>query len=365
MTTETTALATRTAPTETSPLRRIATRLGVDPALLLETVKKTITKRDCTNEQMLTFLAVADSYELNPLRREIYAMFGKGGDLIPTVGYDGWAILAARHPLCNGFDFTEHNDAQGNLVSVSCRMWVKGREHPTTITEHHSECYRDTVPWNTMPRRMNRIKAFSQAVRAVLGVSGIYDPDEAERMATAEPLAGSAPRGSTTANARAALEASRTPAAAPATPSGDPDAILEAELAGMETDHPPAYHVPTPTPAPVAPDAAGRVQTPPGGTDAAGGNGGPAGGPDTLDCGGGWTRIVVQGAVPGNAKNAAKSPFMNIITSDGAKYTTFSTRLIPVLAAAREDGEYAYILTDKEGKIVEVRRDPPEPELLG
>ena len=372
----TTAITTVPTDNAVSPLGRMAEARGVSKRALLDALTATVMgKLNPTEPELLAFLMVCDHYGLDPIRKEVFAMEGRSG-IVPVLSVDGWAAIIARDKRVDGFTFAETNDAAGELVSCSCTMFIKGRGHATTVTESLKECKRPTDPWRSMPRRMLRHKALMQCGRIVLGLSGLCDIDEAEDIRTGGPSRPDAPpTGSTTARARAALEASRAPVGYPAgttfkagtlepvyPPSGDPDAIVEAELAGTD---PVGTTIPAPTPAPAAPAPAGRPQTPPGGTDAAGGSGGASGGTDTLDCGGGWTRIVVQGAVPGNSKNAAKSAYMNVLTTDGAKYTTFSTRLIPVLAAAREDGEYAYILTDKEGKIVEVRRDPPEPELLG
>ena len=52
------------------------------------------------------------------------------------------------------------------------------------MREYFAECKRNTDPWNQMPRRMLRHKAIIQCGRIAFGFSGIYDPDDAEYMAT-------------------------------------------------------------------------------------------------------------------------------------------------------------------------------------
>ena len=61
-------------------------------------------------------------------------------------------------------------------------MWRKDRNHPIVVTEYFNECYRNTDPWNLMPRRMLRHKAFKEAARLAFGFAGIVDEDEARDM---------------------------------------------------------------------------------------------------------------------------------------------------------------------------------------
>ena len=49
-----------------------------------------------------------------------------------------------------------------------------------------SECYRDMGPWKTHPKRMLRHKAMIQCARLAFGFTGIYDQDEADRIAEAQ-----------------------------------------------------------------------------------------------------------------------------------------------------------------------------------
>jgi hypothetical protein len=61
-------------------------------------------------------------------------------------------------------------------------MWRRDRTHPIVVTEYFSETYRNTDPWNQMPRRMLRHKAFKECARLTFGFSGIVDEDEARDM---------------------------------------------------------------------------------------------------------------------------------------------------------------------------------------
>ncbi|MDY2948146.1 MAG: recombinase RecT, partial [Mannheimia varigena] len=80
--------------------------------------------------------------------------------------------------------------------SCTCRVYRKDRNRPVTVTEYMDECRRDTQPWKSHPKRMLRHKAMIQCARLAFGFTGIYDQDEAERIAeNSEPQAvNSAPK---------------------------------------------------------------------------------------------------------------------------------------------------------------------------
>lgn len=170
-----------------SLLQTMAERYGLEPLILQETLKKTIfpSGKEASNEQMASFLIVANQYNLNPFTKEIYAFPSKSGGITPVVGVDGWSVLVNRHPQMDGVEFTTHEE-KGVLISVSCSIFRKDRKGPCQATEYYQECKRNTEPWNTHPRRMLRHKAFIQAARMAFGITGIYDPDEAERIRDTE-----------------------------------------------------------------------------------------------------------------------------------------------------------------------------------
>lgn len=166
-----------------SVLVDMATRYGMEPAAFEATVRATCMPSSkgavvqATREEFAAFLLVAREYHLNPITREIYAFPRKGGGIVPIVSVDGWVTLVNSHPACDGFEFEDHHDDNGGLVSCTCRMYRKDRGRPVSITEYLSECIRDTDPWR-MKHRMLRHKAMIQAARYAFGFSGIYDEDE-------------------------------------------------------------------------------------------------------------------------------------------------------------------------------------------
>ncbi len=166
----------------------MAERLKVDPQEMHNIVINTIMpSNDVTDAQFTTFLAVANEYNLNPLTKEIYAFPAKGGGIQPIVSIDGWLKIINQHPQFDGMEFKDHI-VDGKLTAVTCKIYRKDRSHAIEVTEYLAECtgpiedkYNNKTPWGRWPARMLRHKATIQAARYAFGLSGIIDPDEAQR----------------------------------------------------------------------------------------------------------------------------------------------------------------------------------------
>lgn len=170
-----------------SVLVDMATRFGMQPQAFEATIRATVMKPDKngrvpTREEFAAFLLVAKEHGLNPLTKEIYAFPDKGG-IVPVVGVDGWARIMNSHPAFDGIAFQDRVDDKGHVTAVTAIIHRKDRSHPIEVTEYLAECRRDTDPWRKWPRRMLRHKAMIQAARIAFGFAGIYDEDEAERIA--------------------------------------------------------------------------------------------------------------------------------------------------------------------------------------
>jgi hypothetical protein len=180
-----------------SLIHRMAARYSVDADKLMGTLKGTVFRgikqkdgsyRDATNEELMSLLLVADAYQLNPFTREIYAFPDeKRGGIIPVVSIDGWLRIINTHPSMKslrieyvGFDVPKDDPGHDPYIEVTITR--SDRDDPTVIREYMAECWRDTGPWNSHPRRMLRWKAIIQCGRVAFGFGGIYDPDEAERI---------------------------------------------------------------------------------------------------------------------------------------------------------------------------------------
>jgi phage recombination protein Bet len=170
-----------------SPLAVMAARFNIEPNKLMPVLKNTVIRgaggREAQDAEVAAFVIVANEYGLNPFTKEIYAFASKGA-VVPIVGVDGWAKLVNRQAKFDGCEFEEVTDDNGKPVKTTCKMFVQGRTHPIAVTEWFSECYRKTEPWDQMPHRMLRHKAFIQAGRICFGLAGIYDEDEARDIIT-------------------------------------------------------------------------------------------------------------------------------------------------------------------------------------
>lgn len=144
---------------------------------LFESLKATVFK-NATNEELLALVIVANEYSLNPFLKELYAFPAKGGGIVPIVSVDGWNKMLVRQPDFDGIKFTDNVDQQGNLVSCTATIFVKGRSHPCEVTEYLDECKRNTDPWNNMPHRMLRNRTLCQASRIAFGFSGVKHEEE-------------------------------------------------------------------------------------------------------------------------------------------------------------------------------------------
>lgn len=163
-----------------------------------------------TNAELAIVTGVCATYGLNPLVKECSALV-TGGKLSVVVMVDGWYKMVNRRPEFDGVEFDDKFDDKGNLASITCRMFIKGRERPVCVTEYMAEC-RDpkSSVWQKWPGRMLRHKAYIQCARMAFGISEVIDDDEASRIA---------------ANSQSGPRESREKDITPATKAIDWDAI--------------------------------------------------------------------------------------------------------------------------------------------
>jgi len=135
-----------------------------------------------SNAELAVITGVCATYGLNPLVKEC-AAFISGGKLQIVVMIDGWYKLVNRQPDYDGVEFEDHFNDKGDLVSTTCKMYLKTRGRPVCVTEYLAEC-RDpkSSVWQKWPARMLRHKAFIQAARMAFGISEVVDDDEAARI---------------------------------------------------------------------------------------------------------------------------------------------------------------------------------------
>lgn len=172
---------------QNDPVTAMAEKYGMLPQALYNTLRKTVFAAARNDAEFDALCLIAKQYGLNPITREIYAFPAKGGGVVPLVGVDGYVSMLNRQPDFDGLEFryAEQGVAAGVAKNApewcECLIYRKGKSMPVTVREYLDECFRQTEPWKTHPRRMLRHKALCQAVRVAYGFSGVYsDVDEYE-----------------------------------------------------------------------------------------------------------------------------------------------------------------------------------------
>jgi phage recombination protein Bet len=218
----------------------MAEQYGMMPEAFEATLRATVIPKNVTREQFAAFLLVAREHNLNPVTREIYAMPGKGGGIQPIVGVDGWCNIINSHPMFDGMEFADTLDDKGNVVSITCRIHRKDRQHPTEATEYLAECQQGTEPWRKWPRRMLRHKAMIQCARYAFSLAGIVDPDEFDRFRPDAPRIDVTPR-QTLREKLTAIAGPREP------PEPEPEDDDKDATESASPDLPSPYNTPEPT----------------------------------------------------------------------------------------------------------------------
>jgi hypothetical protein len=178
-------------PAKMTAMESLAARLDVSPGSLQETLTQTVFK-GCTKAEFVALVIVSNTYNLNPLLREIYAFPKKGGGIQAIVGYDGWIKIANNHPQYDGFESDHIEDREGNLKAIEGILYRKDRSHPTKKLVYLKEFKRNTDPWNNAPHHMLDVRCFCQTVRLALGiplgVEGIDDINVAGEVAKSDAM---------------------------------------------------------------------------------------------------------------------------------------------------------------------------------
>lgn len=115
-----------------------------------------------TDQQKKLFYGIALAQNLNPLKREIYAVaYGSNFNII--TGYEVYLKRAERTGLVDGWEATVEGDG-ANMVAT-CTIWRKDRSKPVIIQAWFSEYNTGQSLWKTKPRTMLRKVAIAQAFR--------------------------------------------------------------------------------------------------------------------------------------------------------------------------------------------------------
>ena len=147
-----------------------------------------------TQADLERLLMMAERLKLDPLNNEIYAIEtqvdpSKKSHIVLVVGVDGWSRIINSHPQFDGLRFIESEPGDDELpLYFECTIFRKDRKIATSVREYMYEAHTNQGAWLTHPRRMLRHKAMIQCARICFGLSGVYDPDEAQRITSTNSL---------------------------------------------------------------------------------------------------------------------------------------------------------------------------------
>jgi len=144
---------------------------------------------DCTDSELKLLLYMADTYGLDPLLKQIWAV--KRSETAPAlifVGRDGMLEVAHRSGHFDGMkSWVEYTETEGGKkipYKGKCTIWRNDMSHPFESEVLFSE-YEVPIPksghkglWQTKPSVMLIKVAESVCLRKAFRVSGLYDPDE-------------------------------------------------------------------------------------------------------------------------------------------------------------------------------------------
>ena len=165
---------------ETSDLtKEVAALYRVPPNELVRTIKaQCFPNGAASDSQLMMFLTVCRERRLNPFLKEVYA-FMQDGKMQIGVEVDGWIRKAQEHSQYDGCEFIDKYGDDKKIFSVTCRIHRKDWKRPGEYTALLSEWNKPSnAVWTQKPRHMLAIKAFNQAVRWTLGLTGFGDADD-------------------------------------------------------------------------------------------------------------------------------------------------------------------------------------------
>lgn len=170
--------------------KRSVQRSGMSPESFVQALTQTSLSSLVTWTQvdLETLLLAAERLGLNPLGRDMYLLREGDGFEAPALvvlGVDGWSRILNGHKKFAGMQFSESEELVDGVPKwIECTLHRWDRRVATTVREHFDEVRGSSTPWLTHPRRMLRHKALVQCARLAFGLVGIYDHDEAQRIAS-------------------------------------------------------------------------------------------------------------------------------------------------------------------------------------
>lgn len=169
---------------------RVAGEFAIEPAALWAALKTEFFPGGAASDaQMFLVLQIMDKYKLNPFMHEMFAAISqKTGKLLVGIQYDGFNTIAHRNPRYRGYQMEHERDPKtGKVIAVRCKVYRDDWQHPGEYYALMEEWFvqgKDT--WTARPVHQLSIKAFNNCVKLTLGLTGLYDSDDIDRIQESE-----------------------------------------------------------------------------------------------------------------------------------------------------------------------------------
>lgn len=140
------------------------------------------------DRDIMSMLVTARETGLSPVDGSLYGFKTTTGGLIKAISYAGWQNIVCSHPLFSGlkWEFGETMRAGNNVYFDQITCWIKRKdcELPIGMPVFWTECApprrTEGSPWNTQPRHMHMVRAFTTSAKLAFGIKGkLYTIDEA------------------------------------------------------------------------------------------------------------------------------------------------------------------------------------------
>ncbi len=161
-------------------LEAMASRFNVSAGALKDTLMKTAFSACRSEAEFISLVIVANTYNLNPLTKEIYAFPKKGGGIQPMVSYDGWIKIMNEHSQFDGIEFNHTLDDRGNIIAAEGIIYRKDRSRPTKKLIYLKEFKKNSEPWNNSPSHMLDVRCLCHTARIAFGVNAGIEGEEFE-----------------------------------------------------------------------------------------------------------------------------------------------------------------------------------------
>jgi phage recombination protein Bet len=138
-------------------------------------IKATVA-RGCTDTEFELLMYLAHQYQLDPIRRQIWAVkYGNAPASIFT-GRDGFLEIAHRSGVFDGMESGVKKEGE-DLIGW-CKVYRKDMSHAFYVEVFEKEYSTGKSLWQSKPRIMIQKVAESSCLRRAFSVSGLYCPEE-------------------------------------------------------------------------------------------------------------------------------------------------------------------------------------------